>query len=457
MNGEKEFRLPFGDWADLYISVTCLKKTNMRETWLLREKEGTECYILKKASGEQADFLEMESGILGELSRGTELPQYQAEFRRKNGEGFLLRRYVEGITLDKLVKQEGALDTEEAAEIVIKLCKSIALLHNRKPPVIHRDIKPENVVLTPSGRVKLIDFETARQYKEGQEEDTFRMGTRGYAAPEQFGFGQTDKRTDIYAVGKIFFYLLTGECEAEIKYPEKNIGRCLKKTLEKCCAYNPDERYQEAEELIKELERVKNMGSGAQRKSKILGAACAALLVISLALGFGLWKESSLMGNRAERIAYEGAAWNPDLYEGDMKEIILAVQKEDSERTAEKCEELVRKLGEAEAVSGVEPVAYWKLSEEELAEYNNSRLGKEYIADRLAYQDALITRRLGEYSLYQDKIVMEIRMKIEYTWTGSDGSEQGSALRGYAVNGENMNVDGCVIELLDCLNRALPE
>ncbi len=52
---------------------------------------------------------------------------------------------------------------------------------------------------------------------------------------------------------------------------------------------------------------------------------------------------------------------------------------------------------------------------------------------------------------------MEIRMKIEYTWTGADGSEQGGALRGYAVKGENMNVDGCVIELLDCLNRALPE
>ena len=110
--------------------------------------------------------------------------------------------YIEGNTLQYLMDREGAQDQDLVIKWSKQLCDVLRYLHSRKPPIIYRDLKPANVMLRPDGNITLIDFGTAREYKYSCEEDTHWMGTRGYAAPEQFGgHGQTDGRTDIFNLG----------------------------------------------------------------------------------------------------------------------------------------------------------------------------------------------------------------------------------------------------------------
>ena len=112
-----------------------------------------------------------------------------------------------------------------------QLCDVLGYLHSQNPPIIYRDMKPANIMLKPDGNVVLIDFGTAREYKENNIEDTTCLGTMGYAAPEQFGgMGQTDARTDIYCLGATMYHLVTGmnPCEPpyEIRPSEKLTQHC---------------------------------------------------------------------------------------------------------------------------------------------------------------------------------------------------------------------------------------
>ena len=119
-----------------------------------------------------------------------------------------------------------------------QLCDVLAYLHSRKPPIIYRDMKPDNVQLKPDGTITLLDFGTAREYKyRGAEgSDTSCLGTRGYAAPEQYGgMGETDARTDIYCLGATLYHLLTGHNPSLPPYemkPIRTINPALPRGLE---------------------------------------------------------------------------------------------------------------------------------------------------------------------------------------------------------------------------------
>lgn len=108
-----------------------------------------------------------------------------------------------------------------AAFVIRSLCDILHKLHGNLPPIIHRDIKPSNIIFSSDGVVKLIDFNAARELRAEQNEDTRLMGTRRFAAPEQYGFGQSDPRTDIYALGITFYYMLTGDYPDSGKYAGK--------------------------------------------------------------------------------------------------------------------------------------------------------------------------------------------------------------------------------------------
>ena len=91
----------------------------------------------------------------------------------------------------------------------MQLCDALSYLHSQNPPIIYRDMKPANVMLKPEGNIKIIDFGIAREYKEQNLADTTVLGTKGYAPPEQYS-GQTDPRSDIFALGMTMHHLLTG-------------------------------------------------------------------------------------------------------------------------------------------------------------------------------------------------------------------------------------------------------
>ncbi len=159
----------------------------------------------------------------------------------------IVEEYVEGRDLQTLT-EEKCLNEYQCAGIICELCKALQILHGADAPIICRDLKAENILVTTDGNVKIVDFDIARTYQPGKNRDTVLMGTAGYAAPEQFGYFQTDNRTDIYALGVLLNYMLVG------KFPYEKIshGR-FERIIEKCTALNPAERYQSVEEMKREV------------------------------------------------------------------------------------------------------------------------------------------------------------------------------------------------------------
>lgn len=159
------------------------------------------------------------------------LPQiYSVEI--SDGKTVVCEEYIDGRSL-----AHADLSEKEAEDVMIQLCSALEFIH--KLGVIHRDIKPSNILLDNSGNIKLIDFEAARFVKEDSEKDTRYLGTEGFAPPEQYGFSQTDFRTDIYAAGQTM-KLLLGSFSAKPVY---------KRIIKRCTSFDPDKRYQSAAEL----------------------------------------------------------------------------------------------------------------------------------------------------------------------------------------------------------------
>ena len=125
------------------------------------------------------------------------------------GRLIVIERYVSGRTLQKILDQEGPLPVQQVLDIGLQLCAILKQLHARG--IIHRDIKPSNVILSDDGIVTLLDLDAAKVYKAGEKADTRLLGTHGYAAPEQYGFGSSSPVTDIYAVGVLLNVLAAGE------------------------------------------------------------------------------------------------------------------------------------------------------------------------------------------------------------------------------------------------------
>jgi serine/threonine protein kinase len=126
---------------------------------------------------------------------------------------YLVMDFIEGSTLEKHLETmpDKRMSPGEVFELGLLLCSVLEYLHSRQPPIIFRDLKPANIILKPDGRIALIDFGIARQFKPGQVRDTMPFGSPGYAAPEQYGKAQTTTRTDIYGLGVILHQLLTGD------------------------------------------------------------------------------------------------------------------------------------------------------------------------------------------------------------------------------------------------------
>lgn len=152
-------------------------------------------------------LFEQEAQLLRSLDHSN-IPKI-ADFFEENGRAYLVMEFIFGESLEKRLKNTNApLLESDVLKWAIQLCDALSYLHTRQPPIIFRDMKPSNVMVTNSGLVKLIDFGIARTYKAGKKRDTVAMGSENYAAPEQWGKGQTDARSDVYALGATMYHLL---------------------------------------------------------------------------------------------------------------------------------------------------------------------------------------------------------------------------------------------------------
>ncbi len=131
---------------------------------------------------------------------------------------YVVMEYIQGETLEDMLKHArgGCLPAKQVIDISLVLCDVLSYLHSQHPPVIFRDVKPANIMITRDGRLYLIDFGIARQYRSGQVKDTGALGSPGYAAPEQYGRAQTTAQTDIYGLGATLQTLLTGKDPLDI-------------------------------------------------------------------------------------------------------------------------------------------------------------------------------------------------------------------------------------------------
>ena len=169
----------------------------------------------------------------------------------------IIEEYIHGESLAAHLKETGVYTPEEVCCFMIVICDVLEQLHQLPQPVIHRDIKPENILIQENGYLKIVDFNTAKQFEQGKEVDTVIIGTRKYAAPEQFGYRQSDARTDIYALGVMMNYLLTKKYPDEYLYVAEGSGKIsLSAIISKCIEFSPDNRYQTVMDLRRDLQVV---------------------------------------------------------------------------------------------------------------------------------------------------------------------------------------------------------
>ena len=203
------------------------------------------------------------------------LPRIVDVVEERNGI-YVIMDYIEGESLESMLKREGHLKIETVLKWAKELCEVLDYLHRQEPPIIYRDMKPGNIMVSRNGSIKLIDFGSVREYKGQSKEDTVCLGTRGYAAPEQFGGkGQSDVRTDIYSLGMTLYHLLTGE------EPWENAAELLlegdrqtkltdgwKYIIRKCIWRNPNLRYQTCPELLRDLNHYEKLNKKCRQKSR---------------------------------------------------------------------------------------------------------------------------------------------------------------------------------------------
>lgn len=147
----------------------------------------------------------------------------------------LIEEYIQGSTLRELIDSR-SLTSEQVCTYLSALCDILNGLHSHNPPIVHRDIKPSNIIITSFGNVVLLDFNASKYYsgEENRESDTVLLGTHGYAAPEQYGFGESSPKTDIYSIG----ILLKEITSSLTDYPKE-----FDKIIENCTKILAEERY----------------------------------------------------------------------------------------------------------------------------------------------------------------------------------------------------------------------
>lgn len=174
----------------------------------------------------------------------TGIPQIIAYYEEA-GTLTLIEDYVSGITLKEKIESSD-LTAYQVGQYMINLCDILYKLHTHNPALIHRDLKPSNIIITNYDKVMLLDFNAAKYHSNdtNRESDTVLLGTQGYAAPEQYGFGESSPQTDIYSLGIIMkeaIHVLTS-------YTHE-----FDAIISKCTQIDPKQRYQSVSELRNEL------------------------------------------------------------------------------------------------------------------------------------------------------------------------------------------------------------
>lgn len=255
-----------------YQTIYTIKESEKTKV-VLAAMEGREGpVIVKRLKGVKVDVYQFLSQI-----HNPHIPEVYA-YEVTEQELIVAEEYVDGENLTDYI-QKVKPDREEIVNLALQLCEVVQFLHSMNPPVIHRDIKPSNIIITWEGVLKLIDFDASRQYKEKNTgSDTRLLGTAAYAPPEQFGYSQTDARSDIYSMGVVFHEM--GDMRG------LSLPATWKRMVSKCTSFDPGNRYQNVHRLKREIKKMMLLH---RLSGKVLvGLICLLVTGIAIRQGF-LW------------------------------------------------------------------------------------------------------------------------------------------------------------------------
>lgn len=314
------------DMQEHWTVYECLKESEDSSTFLVKETATGILCVLKWGRNRQTEFLRNEMEIMKKMAdrKLSGIPKAYRIFE-ENGEVYLVREYIEGMSLAQMVLQKGGISEAEICRISRKICQTAEQFQNPDEPMIHRDIKPENIVVTPGGEVVFIDFGTMRSYKKDGSRDTFVVGTRGTAAPEQYGYTQTDQRTDVYAIGQTMLYMVSESYEMN-QLSECAVSRRMKKIIEKACSFEPDKRYGDAAQLRRAVEKCQ-----ANNRKKVYKKAGAVFRLIAAGYILAIFSpDGTVIENKRIETAEQSAAEEQIQAEITFREELIeeAVRKE---------------------------------------------------------------------------------------------------------------------------------
>lgn len=224
------------DW-DNYITLQTLSEKSRSRVELVCRKDNRSIFIKKTLYASDTPYRLLQSHRIPGVPRIFAL-------EKQEDKTILLEEYIQGGTLLQKLESYGTVDDRTAAVWLLQLCFILQRIHRLH--IVHRDMKPSNILITPDHMLYLIDFDVSRIYEPGKSTDTVCLGTKGYAAPEQYGYAQTDARTDLYSMGVLFNQLLTG------KFPKEQIynGK-LGQIIQGCIPMDPIQRFQSADQVIR--------------------------------------------------------------------------------------------------------------------------------------------------------------------------------------------------------------
>lgn len=255
---------------DKYIPLELLSENEQSETYLLKSKPDGGMAVARRCA---SDSRLPEADILPRLSHPG-LAGFSGKYEM-DGHVFLVREYIPGVPLGEYAQRP--LPEYDALDIAKQLCSILTYLHSQKPPVIHRDIKPSNIIINPEmRRATLIDFDIAREYTAGAGSDTVFMGTHGFSPPEQYGFSQTDCRADIYALGVVLAWMLSGRSDLSAALTMVRAA-ALRRIIVRCTAFDPKKRYRSAMQLYRAINAY-----GSRIKGRVIGASAAVFAAVLL-------------------------------------------------------------------------------------------------------------------------------------------------------------------------------
>ncbi|MDD2401040.1 MAG: serine/threonine-protein kinase [Clostridia bacterium] len=269
------------DFLQKYEPMECMAHNQMGETLLVRERQTGTTFVAKCYTDQSLFSKTTENELLKELHHNG-LPAFIGEYQN-SAMLCVVRECAEGLTLNQFVR-DSTFSVPQLISLGIQLCDILSYLHGHTPPIIHRDIKPQNIIIDKNGKIKLIDFGISRVYDKEAKNDTVFFGTQEFSPPEQYGFSQTDCRSDIFSFGVVLCWLLTGETNLEIamgKIQNKQFTHIIRR----CTAFAPKDRYPDTKTVKKAL-----LGARpeVQKRNRIL-SVITGVLVVALCIAGCIW------------------------------------------------------------------------------------------------------------------------------------------------------------------------